>query len=236
MNFTEKTFLLSQHLPSSVQVKENLVNLCNVAKSKSYQSLPTYNFWRGWWKEDPRNIVEETLKVLWEGKINVDFYREGGIEYWSRCFENHGSLEWHQDTCEDHYADKNKKYEIANYSQVYYVEVSDNLEGGVLEINPYRHRVDLKTHDKFILNLDSSKIERIKPENGRTVFMDSAQSHRVTKITQGIRKNLSSSFWLKTPNFYKKHENWDLEFNEEGKHILKKVKWKDKYSMDFVNE
>ena len=36
MNFVEKNFLLSQHLPSSVQVKENLVNLCNVAKSKSY--------------------------------------------------------------------------------------------------------------------------------------------------------------------------------------------------------
>lgn len=234
MNLTEKLIYLQENSFSTIQVKNNPKNLCNVANSKSYKSLPIYNFWKGWWQEDPRNIVEETLKVLWEGKINVDSYHEGGIEYWSRNFENHGSLEWHQDTCEDHYA--GEKYLVADYSQIYYVEVSDNLEGGMLEINPYRSRFDLETHDKQILNLDLNKVERIKPESGRTIFMDSAQSHRVSKIIKGTRKNLVSSFWSKIPPLYKEHENWNLELDCNGKNVLKKIIWKDKQSMEFSNE
>ena len=230
--YTDKIGLLNMPFPSSIEVVDNQINIHNIVNSKAYSTLPVYNFWKGWWVEEPRNIVEKTLKVLWEKKINTDDFKNGGIEYWTRCFKDYGSLEWHQDTCENHYL--GKEYLIAGCSQVYYVEVSDDLEGGYFEAAPYRYRLDLKTHGKEVLNLDSNKIERIKPKEGRCIFMDSAQMHRVTKIYKGTRKNLTSSLWQNVPDFYKECENWDLEYDSIGKHVLKKVDWKDKYSMEYM--
>ena len=33
----------------------------NLAESKAYQTMPMYNYWKGWWAENPRNPVEEVI-------------------------------------------------------------------------------------------------------------------------------------------------------------------------------
>ena len=182
-----------------------------------------YNYWKGWWAENPRNSVEEVIKLLWEDLINPNDYLEGGFEYWSRVFQDMGSLEWHQDTCEAHYI--NDDYLIADKSLVYYVEVSHDLCGGVMEVAPYNERLNLEAQCKNALNIDTETIERIRPKENRFVLMDSAQMHRVTRIHKGTRKNLATSIWKNTPQLFKKHENWHRNMES-----MTKVCWQEKES------
>nr|BAR25713.1 hypothetical protein [uncultured Mediterranean phage uvMED]BAR25756.1 hypothetical protein [uncultured Mediterranean phage uvMED] len=208
-------------------VKDNALDLSfNLADSKAYQTIPMYNYWKGWWAENPRNSIEEVIKLLWEDLINPDDYLEGGFEYWARAFEDLGSLEWHQDTCESHYVDD--KYLIADKSLVYYVEVSSDLCGGVMEIAPYRDRLNLEAQCKSALNVDTEAVERITPKQNRFILIDSAQMHRVTRIHKGIRKNLVSSIWKQTPKLFQEHENWNRIFVEEQK--MEKINWLEKRS------
>jgi len=183
--------------------------------------MPEYNFWKGWWAENPRNPIEKVIKLLWEDLINPDDYLEGGFEYWARAFEDLGSLEWHQDTCESHYVDD--KYLIADKSLVYYVEVSSDLCGGVMEIAPYRDRLNLEAQCKSALNVDTEAVERITPKQNRFILIDSAQMHRVTRIHKGIRKNLVSSIWKQIPKLFQEHENWNRTL--EGTLKLEKKDW-----------
>ena len=206
-------------------VKDHALKLdFNLAESKAYQTMPMYNYWKGWWAENPRNPVEEVIKLLWEDLIDPNDYLEGGFEYWSRVFQDIGSLEWHQDTCESHYI--NDDYLIADKSLVYYVEVSHDLCGGVMEIAPYNKRLDLEAQCKSALNIDTEAVERILPKQNRFVLIDSAQMHRVTKIHKGIRKNLASSIWKQTPKLFQEHENWNRIFPENKK--MEKVNWLEK--------
>lgn len=205
-------------------VKDNALDLSfNLSDSKAYQTMPMYNYWKGWWAENPRNSVEEVIKLLWEDLINPNDYLEGGFEYWSRVFQDMGSLEWHQDTCEAHYI--NDDYLIADKSLVYYVEVSHDLCGGVMEVAPYNERLNLEAQCKNALNLDTETIERIKPKENRFVLIDSAQMHRVTRIHKGTRKNLATSIWKNTPQLFKEHENWHRNMES-----MTKVHWQEKES------
>jgi|TARA_B100000035_G_scaffold91919_1_gene77606 hypothetical protein len=205
-------------------VKDDALKLdFNLAESKAYQTMPMYNYWKGWWAENPRNPVEEVIKLLWENLIDPNDYLEGGFEYWSRVFQDIGSLEWHQDTCESHYI--NDDYLIADKSLVYYIEVTHDLCGGVMEIAPYNKRLDLEAQFKNALNIDTETIERIRPKENRYVLMDSAQMHRVTRVHKGTRKNLATSIWKNTPELFKDHENWDR--NVES---MVKIEWQEKES------
>jgi len=206
-------------------VKDNALTLdFNLAETKAYQTMPMYNYWKGWWAENPRNPVEEVIKLLWEDLIDPNDYLQGGFEYWSRVFEDIGFLEWHQDTCESHYV--NDEYLIADKSLVYYVEVSPDLCGGVMEVAPYNDRLDLETQCKSALNIDTEAVERILPKQNRFVLIDSAQMHRVTKIHKGTRKNLASSIWKQTPKLFQEHENWNRIFSENQK--MEKANWLEK--------
>ena len=203
-------------------VKDDALKLdFNLAKSKAYQTMPMYNYWKGWWAENPRNPVEEVIKLLWQDLIDPNDYLEGGFEYWSRVFQDMGSLEWHQDTCESHYI--NDDYLIADKSLVYYVEVSHDLCGGVMEIAPYNKRLTLEAQCKNALNIDTESVERIKPKQNRFVLIDSAQMHRVTRVHKGIRKNLATSIWKNTPQLFKEHENWDRTMER-----MIKIEWQEK--------
>ena len=205
-------------------VKDDALKLdFNLAESKAYQTMPHYNYWKGWWAENPRNQVEEVIKLLWEDLIDPNDYLEGGFEYWSRVFQDMGSLEWHQDICES--ARFNDEYLIADKSLVYYVEVSHDLCGGVMEIAPYNERLDLEAQCKNALNIDTESVERIKPKQNRFVLIDSAQMHRVTRVHKGTRKNLATSIWKNTPELFKDHENWDR--NVES---MVKIEWQEKES------
>lgn len=208
-------------------VKDNALTLdFNLAETKAYQTMPMYNYWKGWWAENPRNPVEEVIKLLWEDLIDPNDYLQGGFEYWSRVFEDIGFLEWHQDTCESHYV--NDEYLIADKSLVYYVEVSPDLCGGVMEVAPYNNRLDLETQCKSALNVDTEAVERILPKQNRFVLIDSAQMHRVTKIHKGTRKNLVSSIWKQTPKLFQEYENWNRIFPENKK--MEKANWLEKKS------
>ena len=203
-------------------VKDNALDLnFKVTEWRGYQTMPEYNFWKGWWAENPRNPIEKVIKLLWEDLIDPNEYFQGGFEYWSRAFQDLGSLEWHQDTCESHYVDD--EYLIADKSLVYYVEVSSDLSGGVMEIAPYRDRLNLEAQCKSALNINTEAVERIVPKQNRFVLIDSAQMHRVTRIHRGIRKNLVSSVWKQTPKLFKEHENWNRTL--EGTLKLEKIDW-----------
>jgi len=211
-------------------VKDNALDLSfNLADSKAYQTMPAYNFWKGWWAENPRNPIEEVIKLLWENLINPNDYLEGGFEYWARVLKNGSFLEWHQDTCESHYAAG--EYLIADKSLVYYVEVSSDLCGGVMEIAPYSDRLDLETQCKNTFSIDNNEIERIKPKQNRFVLIDSAQTHRVTNIYQGTRKNLATSIWKKTPKLFQEHENWNRLFSNPPQ--MQEINWQEKNNSEF---
>ena len=42
-----------------MQVRDNVLkNNYDLVNTKAFQTMATYNYWRGWWNEPPRNVVE----------------------------------------------------------------------------------------------------------------------------------------------------------------------------------
>ena len=204
-------------------LKDDALNLnIDLVKTDCYKSLPTYNYWQGWWNEEPRNIIEIVIKQLWENYIDVNECKDGGFEYLGRTIENGGSLEWHQDTGEYNYFDEN--YWCSDESLLYYPKVSDDCVGGFLEIAPYKIRSSLKDSQTAGRQVDTNEVERIKPVTDRMVLFDSAQLHRVTPVYQGVRYNLAVALWKKSPAFFIEHENWV----NLGNFKLEKIEWKHK--------
>ena len=189
-------------------VKDDVLNLnYDLTEHLSYKTMPQYNYWRGWWNEEPRNKVEEVIQLLWQDYINPTEYPNGGFEYWSRVISSGGFLEYHQDTGEYYYFDDN--YWISDKSLLYYPKVSEDCQGGFLEIAPYKRRGSLEDSQKAARCIDNNEIERIKAVENRMVLIDAAQLHRVSTIYQGTRYNLATSLWKITPDFFKEHENWN---------------------------
>lgn len=189
-------------------VKDNVLNLnYDLTEHLSYKTMPQYNYWCGWWNEEPRNKVEEVIQLLWQDYIDPTEYPNGGFEYWSRVINSGGFLEWHQDTGEYYYFSDN--YWISEQSLLYYPKVSADCKGGFLEIAPYKNRNGLEDSQKSARCIDNNEIERIKAVENRMVLIDSAQLHRVSTIYQGTRYNLATALWKVTPDFFKEHENWN---------------------------
>ena len=212
-------------------VKDNALKLdFKIENTMAYRTMPEYNYWQGWWKEEPRNPVESVIQKLWQPLINVDDYKDGGFEYWSRkSYPNVGHLEWHQDTGEYMYH-TGDNYWIADKSLIYYPYVSEDCLGGFLEIAPYKQRCSLDDSQREARIIDNNDIERIRPVTNRYVLIDSAQMHRISKVYCGYRINLATSIWKKTPNFFKVHENYN---NQES---WNKIDWDYKNNWDYGNE
>ena len=206
-------------------VKDNVLNLdFDLVETDCYKSMPTYNYWKGWWNEKPRNIIETVIKQLWENYINVDECKDGGFEYWSRTLTKGGQLEYHQDTGEYNYLDEN--YWCSDLSLLYYPKVSDDCKGGFLELAPYRERGTLEQSQAMARCIDTNEVERIKPVTDRMVLFDSAHLHRIAPVYDGIRYNLAIALWKKTPKFFAEHENWQ---NFGTMTNIQKIKWDYKY-------
>ena len=206
-------------------IKDNVLNLdFDLVETNCYKTLPHYNFWGGWWKQEPRNIIEIVIQKLWQEYIDVDECIDGGFEYWGRTIAENGHLEWHQDTGEYNYFNEN--YWCSDESLLYYPKVSNDCVGGFLELAPYKTRGTLENSHTAARTIDTNEVERIKPITDRMVFFDSAHLHRVTPVYKGVRYNLATALWKKTPDFFKKHENW---INPGIKMQLIECEWEYKY-------
>ena len=100
-----------------------------------------------------------------------------------------------------------------------------------MEIAPYSDRLDLETQCKNTFSIDNNEVERIKPKQNRFVLIDSAQTHRVTNIYQGTRKNLATSIWKKTPKLFQEHENWNRLFSNPPQ--MQEINWQEKNNSEF---
>tara|TARA_B100001093_G_scaffold220868_1_gene211845 strand:+ start:5803 stop:6435 length:633 start_codon:yes stop_codon:yes gene_type:complete len=207
-----------------MQVKDNVLNNnYDLVNTKAFQTMATYNYWRGWWNEPPRNVVEKVVMDLWKD-LPINFKKYGGFEYWSRLIEGQtfGDLEWHQDTGEYHYQDNN--YWISDKSLIYYPYVSNDCHGGFLEVSNYHKRGTLEDSYKAARRIDHTMVERIRPITNRSVLIDSAQMHRVSPVYKGTRICLATALWKTTPNFFAMDENWTREGVE-----MKTMPWPHKY-------
>jgi len=207
-------------------IKDNALNLdFKLEETKVYQTMPEYNYWRGWWNEPPRNTVEIVIMHLWQPLIDINDYKNGGFEYWSRRTEvGRGHLEWHQDTGEYHNIDNN--YWISDKSLIYYPKVSDDCVGGFLELATYNTRGTLEESQTAARNIDYNEVQRIKAVTDRFVLMDAAQMHRISRVYKGYRLNLATSIWKTTPKIFTEYENYNGQFTFE------KVDWKYKNALD----
>ena len=184
----------------------------SILKDKNtWNDFPSYNWWEGWWKVEPRNIMEELIKRVWsqfqlENKI-------AGFEYWSNYqTPKNWKLNWHQD-CDEKLRVTSNNVLSPTLGQIYYIENS-GVEGGYLEISNLPPEKEP----------DSSKIERVYPRENRLVIFNPSLKHSVSKIISGNRHAFLSNVWIKKPSTFDKSENVD---HKEFLH----VEWKNKYNI-----
>ena len=184
----------------------------SILKDKNtWNDFPSYNWWEGWWKVEPRNIMEELIKRVWsqfqlENKI-------AGFEYWSNYqTSKNWKLNWHQD-CDEKLRVTSNNVLSPTLGQIYYIE-NNGVEGGYLEISNLPPEKEP----------DSSKIERVYPRENRLVIFNPSLKHSVSKIISGNRHAFLSNVWIKKPSTFDKSENVD---HKEFLH----VEWKNKYDI-----
>ena len=44
--------------------------LIEILKEETWSNFPTYNWWDGWWKCKPRNIMEILIEMIWK-RLNI---------------------------------------------------------------------------------------------------------------------------------------------------------------------
>ncbi len=187
--------------------KEMISTLKN---NKTWIDFPSLNWWEGWWKSEPRNIMELLIKMIWstrgvENKI-------AGFEYWSNYGKKPYYLDWHADKDEGLFI-KNKNFTMATVGSIYYIE-SNNLDGGYLEISNLPLNV----------RADPLKIERVQAVENRLIIMNPSKPHRVTEIISGERRAFLTNIWFKKPMTFEKSENVSRSSN------LGAVHWPNKFS------
>ena len=161
---------------------------------ETWMNFPSLNWWDGWWKCKPRNIMELVIEMVW--KKYAYFEKEvAGFEYWSNLGGPNSTLGWHVDKDIKFYVE-NKKHIMPNAGHIYYVE-SKNVEGGYLEIS--------NLPNSSPPNLE--KIEKIQPVENRLIMFNQSQPHRVTKIISGKRRAFLANVWVKKPYTFKEAEN-----------------------------
>ena len=158
-------------------------------------TMASANWWDGWWKNEPRNICEQFISIVWKQFTNLE-NKIDGFEYWSNMHQSGNGLNWHVD--KDEKLSKEKKQTIMPTLGLVYYAVSNNLEGGYLEIANSRDRE----------NIDPNKIERIKPLENRLIMFDPSFPHRVSKITTGLRRAIIVNAWPHKPYTFENSERY----------------------------
>ena len=175
--------------------------MISVLKSdETWINFPSLNWWDGWWKTKPRNIMELLIEIIWKKYANFE-NQIAGFEYWSNLSIANSSLSWHVDKDEKYFLDT-KKYKMPTKGHIYYVE-STNVEGGYLEISnlPISKRPDER------------KLERVQPLENRLIMFNPSDPHQVTKIISGKRRAFLANAWFKKPSTFIDSENVNRDTN-----------------------
>ncbi len=168
-----------------------------IQKDETWINFPTYNWWDGWWKCKPRNVMEVLIEIIWK-RLSIE-NKIAGFEYWSNAQTSNQALDWHFDKDEKLNL-KEKKVISPSLGHIFYTKI-ENLEGGFLEIAT-NHKID-----------EISKCERIKPVTNRLIVFNPSIPHRVTKIYNGNRRAFLANAWAKKPNTFELSEQVDKNFN-----------------------
>ena len=167
-----------------------------IKNDETWKHFPTYNWWDGWWKCEPRNVIENLIKLIWK-QLPVE-NKFAGFEYWSNSQTKNQSLSWHLDK-DEKLNSFNKKIISPSIGHIYYSKV-ENLEGGYLEIC---------TNGKID---DPDNFERIKPIENRLIIFNPSLPHRVTKILNGNRRAFLANAWVKKPLTFELSDQVDKNF------------------------
>ena len=186
--------------------------IISILKNKNtWNDFPSYNWWDGWWKVEPRNIMEKLIKMVW-GQFKLE-NKIAGFEYWSNHqTSKNWKLNWHQD-CDEKLRVTSNNVLSPTLGQIYYVE-NNRVEGGYLEISNLPPEKEP----------NPSKIERVYPRENRLVIFNPSLVHSVSKIISGNRHAFLSNVWIKKPSTFDNSENVD------HKKFLH-VEWKNKYDI-----
>tara|TARA_B100000575_G_C22954978_1_gene552120 strand:- start:174 stop:737 length:564 start_codon:yes stop_codon:yes gene_type:complete len=167
-----------------------------IQKDETWKDFPAYNWWDGWWKSKPRNIMEILIEIIWK-RLSVE-NKFAGFEYWSNSQTKNQSLDWHLDK-DEKLNSVESKIISPSIGHIFYSKV-ENLEGGFLELSSNRK-----------IN-DTSNIERIKPTENRLIIFNPSLPHRVTKIFKGNRRAFLANAWVKKPLTFELSDQVDKNF------------------------
>tara|TARA_B100000780_G_scaffold52762_1_gene32719 strand:- start:446 stop:1045 length:600 start_codon:yes stop_codon:yes gene_type:complete len=183
-----------------------------ILKDKNtWNNFPSFNWWDGWWKVEPRNIMEVLIKMVW-GQFQLE-NKIAGFEYWSNYqTAKNWKLNWHQD-CDEKLKLTSNNIISPTLGQIYYIENS-GVHGGYLEISNLSPETEP----------NPSKIERIYPRENRLIIFNPSKKHSVSEITSGNRRAFLSNVWIKKPTTFDKSENVDHK-------DFSPMEWKDKYNI-----
>lgn len=168
----------------------------------TWENFPSLNWWDGWWKTKPRNIMEVVIEMIWKKYANFES-DVAGFEYWSNLAGPNMTLGWHVDKDIRFYLE-NKRHIMPTSGHIYYTE-SLNVEGGYLEIS--------NLPNSLPPNLE--KIEKIRPVENRLIMFDPSQPHRVAKVISGKRRAFLANIWVKKPQTFRSSENVSNKDNYE---------------------
>tara|TARA_B100000767_G_scaffold177075_1_gene165443 strand:- start:17 stop:625 length:609 start_codon:yes stop_codon:yes gene_type:complete len=181
---------------------------------KIWENFPSLNWWDGWWKTKPRNIMELLIEIIWKKYVHFET-APAGFEYWSNVHTADKGLGWHVDKDEKYYAEK-KRYKMPNSGHIYYVE-SENVEGGYLELSNLSNEVAP----------DPDKVEKIRPVENRLVMFNPSLPHRVSKVDSGKRRAFLANVWTNKPSTFDTSEN----VKRYDRDTLKDVFWPNKFNL-----
>ena len=171
----------------------------------TFSELREDNFWvsekqndMGWfsWDMQESSSIHSFCSYVWSHVFpKYKKIESKGYEHWSFEFKSGSecdSVGFHMDTDLDRWVDHEEEKRLiscgqaktADYGFIYYAH-RDLCSGGYLEIQR-----------------EGGELERIQPVPDRIVFFVPDAPHKVTKVTEGVRRSIVSNIWSDTPNKY----------------------------------
>ena len=84
---------------------------------ETWMNFPSLNWWDGWWKTEPRNIMELVIMMIWKKYANFE-NEVAGFEYWTNLGGPNSALGWHVDQDIKYYEEKKKNHNAKCWSYI----------------------------------------------------------------------------------------------------------------------